>query len=60
MGLFFLSLAVFALVMLAMTVGVIFKYLCLRGACGGSEVGGPNSRALFLCYLSERSRGRAE
>ena len=37
MGLFFLSLAVFALVMLAMTVGVIFKYLCLCGACGGSE-----------------------
>ena len=60
MGWFFLSLAVFALVMLAMAVSVIFKYLCLCGSCGGSEVGGPNSCALFLCYLSERFRGRVE
>ena len=46
MGLFLLSLAVFAVVMLAMAVGVIFKYPCLRDSCGGSEVVGPDGRAL--------------
>jgi hypothetical protein len=60
MGLFFLSLAVFALVMLAIAVSVIFKYLCLCGLCGGSKVVGLNSCALFLCYLSGWSPGRVE
>ncbi len=47
MGLFLLSLAVFAVVMLAMAVSVIVKYPCLRGSCGGSEVVGPDGSALF-------------
>ena len=38
MGLFLLTAAVIAVAMLIMAVGVIFKYPCLRGSCGGSEL----------------------
>ena len=34
----FLSIAIFAIAMLIMAVGVIFKRPCLRGSCGGPEV----------------------
>lgn len=33
-----LSIVVFAVAMLIMAVGVIFKRPCLRGSCGGPEV----------------------
>lgn len=33
-----LSIAIFAVAMLIMAVGVIFKRPCLRGSCGGPEV----------------------
>ena len=54
MGLFLLSLAVIAVVMLAMAVGVIFNYPCLRGSCGGPEVGGPDGRALSCATCPNR------
>ena len=53
MGVFLLSLAVIAVVMLAMAVGVLFNYPCLRGSCGGPDVVGPDGGAALLCDLSE-------
>ncbi len=38
MGLFLLTAAVIAGVMLIMAVGLFFKYPCLRGSCGGADV----------------------
>ena len=38
MTLFFLSLALIAIAMLVMAVGVIFKRPCLRGSCGGPAI----------------------
>ena len=56
MGLFLLSLAVIVLVMLAMAVGVIFKYPCLRGSCGGPELAGPDGDALSCLTCPNRLR----
>lgn len=33
-----LSIAAFAIIMLIMAIGIIFKRPCLRGSCGGPEV----------------------
>ena len=60
MGLFLLSLAVFAVVMLAIAVGVIFNYPCLRGSCGGSEVVGADGTALSCATCPNRPGRRAE
>ena len=57
MGLFFLSLAVIALVMLAMAVGVIFKYPCLRGSCGGPELAGADGESLSCLTCPNRLQG---
>lgn len=38
MALTLLSVAVIAVVMAIMAVGVIFKNRCLRGSCGGPEI----------------------
>lgn len=59
MGLFFLSLAVIGLVMLAMAVGVIFNYPCLRGSCGGPDVVGADGEALSCATCPNRLGRRA-
>ena len=46
MTLFLLSVIVIGVVMLVMAVGVIFRYRCLRGSCGGAEVFGPDGEPL--------------
>ncbi len=56
MGLFLLSLAVIAAVMLAMAVGVLFSYPCLRGSCGGADVVGPDGGALSCATCPNRLR----
>ena len=38
MGLFLLTAGMIAGVMLIMAVGLLFKYPCLRGSCGGPDV----------------------
>ena len=38
MGVFLLTVIVMAIAMLVMAVGVLFRYPCLRGSCGGSDV----------------------
>jgi hypothetical protein len=60
MGLFFLTLTVFAVVMLAMAVGVIFNYPCLRGSCGGPEVVGSDGSALSCVTCPNRLGRRTE
>ncbi len=36
-GLFLLTLAAFAVAMLVMSIGVLFRRPCLRGSCGGPD-----------------------
>ncbi|MEM7583616.1 MAG: Na(+)-translocating NADH-quinone reductase subunit E [Acidobacteriota bacterium] len=38
MAILFFTLALFAIAMLVMAVGVIMRRPCLRGSCGGPEV----------------------
>ncbi len=38
--------AVFAVIILAMAVGVIFRGKCIRGSCGGEAVYGPEGELL--------------
>lgn len=45
-GVLILSVAVIALVMLAMAVGAMFSNRCLRGSCGGPDVLGPDGQSL--------------
>lgn len=40
------TVAVMALAMTGMAVGVMFSNKCLRGSCGGPEVLGPDGKAL--------------
>lgn len=43
---FLLTVALFAIVILIMSIGVIFSGRCIRGSCGGEEVIGPNGELL--------------
>jgi hypothetical protein len=51
-----LTVAVMALVMAGMAVGVLFSNRCLRGSCGGPEVLGPDGQSLACdtCPLREK------
>jgi hypothetical protein len=40
------TVAVMALAMAGMAVGVIFSNKCLRGSCGGPEILGPDGQSL--------------
>jgi hypothetical protein len=40
------TVAVMALAMTGMAVGVMFSNKCLRGSCGGPEILGPDGKAL--------------
>ncbi len=46
MTLFLLSVGLIAGVMLIMAVGLLFKYPCLRGSCGGLDVVDAQGRSL--------------
>lgn len=54
MGLFLLTLAVIACVMLIMAVGLFFKYPCLRGSCGGPDMLGPDGESLRCAVCPRR------
>jgi len=56
MGVFLLSFALIAVVMLAMSVGVALSGRCLRGSCGGPEATGPDGEALACATCPNRSR----
>lgn len=51
-----ITVAVMALAMAGMAVGVMFSNKCLRGSCGGPEVLGPDGESLTCdtCPLKEK------
>jgi hypothetical protein len=51
-----LTLAVFAIVMLIMAVGVIMRRPCLRGSCGGPDVLGTDGEPLTCATCPNRKR----
>lgn len=54
-----LTVAVFAVAMSIMAVGVVFDRRCLRGSCGGPEVTGPDGEGL-TCAACPRRKEREE
>jgi hypothetical protein len=54
---FAVSAALFALGVLAMAVGVLFKRPCLRGSCGGAAARGPDGEKLSCADCPNRRRG---
>jgi hypothetical protein len=60
MALLLASLVLAALVMLAMSVGAIFRRPCLRGSCGGPEVLGPDGQRLTCATCPNRKKTRDE
>jgi hypothetical protein len=57
---FLLTFAMFAIAMLIMAVGVIFKRPCLRGSCGGAEVLMPNGESLTCVTCPNKERRERE
>lgn len=53
-----LTLAIFLLAVLIMSVGVMFKRPCLRGSCGGPEVLGPGGESLSCATCPNRDKAR--
>jgi hypothetical protein len=51
-----ITVAVMALAMVGMAVGVLFSNKCLRGSCGGPEILGPDGESLRCdtCPLKEK------
>jgi hypothetical protein len=58
MEILFLTLAVFLLVVLAMSVGIIFRRPCLRGSCGGPEVLDASGEPLSCSTCPNRKKNR--
>lgn len=57
MGLFLLTAAMIGGVMLVMAVGLLFKYPCLRGSCGGPDVVDAEGRSLRCDACPRRGMG---
>ena len=57
MGSFLLTVAIMGGVMLIMAVGVLFKYPCLRGSCGGSDILGTDGKPLTCVTCPNRNKG---
>ena len=53
-----LTVAVFAIAMLIMAVGVIMRRPCLRGSCGGPEVLSPDGEPLTCATCPNRKKRR--
>ena len=58
MGLFLLTAGLIAGAMLIMAVGLLFKYPCLRGSCGGPDVVGADGESLRCAACPRRTRRR--
>jgi hypothetical protein len=56
MTLILITIGFIALIMLAMSVGVVFKNRCLRGSCGGPEVLDPNGDPLSCATCPNRNK----
>ena len=57
MALFFLTAGLIACVMLVMAVGLVFRYPCLRGSCGGPDVVDAGGRSLRCDACPRRAAG---
>lgn len=55
-----LTFSIFAIAMLIMAVGVIFKRPCLRGSCGGPEVLGAGGESLSCATCPNRNKPKNE
>jgi hypothetical protein len=55
-----LTLALFAVAMLVMAVGVIFRRPCLRGSCGGPEILDGSGEPLTCATCPNREKRREE
>jgi hypothetical protein len=56
---FLITLAVFGLMMLIMSVGVMFSGRCLRGSCGGPDILDPNGDPLRCATCPKRQQREA-
>lgn len=55
-----LTITLFAIIMLVMSIGVIFSGRCLRGSCGGSdEVIGPDGEPIRCATCPKRKEDAA-
>lgn len=55
-----ITIALFAIIMLVMSIGVIFSGRCLRGSCGGSEdVIGPDGEPIRCSTCPKRKEDAA-
>ena len=52
-----IAVALIALAVAAMAIGVVFRRPCLRGSCGGPEVVGAGGEKLSCGACPNRSRG---
>ena len=60
MEIFLLTAGIFAVAVLFMAVGVIFRRPCLRGSCGGPEVLGAGGEPLTCATCPNRKQRREE
>ncbi len=56
MGIVLLTVAVFAIAMLVMAIGVIMRRPCLRGSCGGPEVMTAGGESLSCATCPNRKK----
>jgi len=60
MELFFLTITVFGIVVLIMSVGAIFQGKCIKGSCGGEEIWDADGELLNCDTCPVRRRGECE
>lgn len=59
LSLILITVGAMAVIMLAMSVGVLLSGRCLRGSCGGPEVTGPDGESLLCATCPNRARESA-
>ena len=59
MTIIFVTVGIFAVVMLVMAIGVIVRGKCLSGSCGGPKVTGPNGELVCGSCGRHSSAGQA-
>jgi hypothetical protein len=53
MNLLLLTIAIVALSMFALSIGLIFSNRCLRGSCGGPNAIGPDGQPISTCACKQ-------
>lgn len=60
MELLFITIVVFGVVVLIMSVGAILQGKCIKGSCGGEEIWGPDGDLLNCETCPVRQKGDCE